>query len=266
MSGYGSKRAVRQVVIATLEQEGRNPNSYNIAGIMRDAFYDRGPGNGYGAESEEHWRVAVTKHRRAFGVGDLVRVVQEVDGQTEFHYGTIAQFRKANGGSYRGTPVKPHSAYVELEHHASYGRTVPLAEVTPILDDFEFTWDYSEVHKGAFGDLGVLWCMGCPRPYPKPAEVKVVHKATGVKTQLCKEHNDEEQWARLGHGPMWDARACREEIQTLVRNPEEITGPAGDVDACALRQFADVFPYLVPAQAAELYAQWKEKQSATLAA
>ncbi|MFJ4686522.1 hypothetical protein [Streptomyces sp. NPDC088789] len=264
MSGYGSRRAVREVVIATLEKEGRNPNSYNIAGIMRDAFYDRGPGNGYGAESEEHWRKAVTEHRRTFGVGDMVRVVLEVDGHTEHHYGTIAQFRKANGGSYRGTPVKPHSAYVELMHHN--GRTVPLAEVTPVIDDFEFIRDYAEVHKGAFGDLGVLWCMGCPRPYPMPAKVKVVHKATGEKTQLCDAHNDEEQWTQLGHRPMWSARTSRDTIESLIQNPEEITGPEDDWDARQLREWADLFPYLVPAKAAELHAQWKEKQSATLAA
>lgn len=266
MSGYGSKRAVRDVIIATLEKEGRNPHAYNIAGIMRDAFYDRGPGNGYSAESEEHWRAAVTKHRRPFGVGDLVRVVLEVDGQTEFHYGTIAQFRKANGGSYRGTPVKPHSAYIELEHHPSYGRTVPLAEVTPVLDDFEFITDPVEVHRGAFGPAGMLWCMGCPRPYPNPATVKVVHKATGVKTQLCKAHNDEEQWARLGHQPLWDARGSRDTIEDLARNPEKLVGPIEDWESHKLREWADMFPYLVPEKAAELYARWKEHQRTDLAA
>ncbi|WP_405824123.1 hypothetical protein OG705_28920 [Streptomyces sp. NBC_00838] len=82
MNRYGSERAVRAVVIATLKKEGHNPSDYNNAGIMRDAFYDRGPGNGYGAESEERLRKAVTEHRRKFGVGDMVRVVLEVDGHS----------------------------------------------------------------------------------------------------------------------------------------------------------------------------------------
>lgn len=55
--------------------------------------------------------------RRPFQAGDMVRVVVRTKGETaEHHYGRITQSRKANGGLYRGPPVKPHFDYVELEH------------------------------------------------------------------------------------------------------------------------------------------------------
>lgn len=59
MSGYASKREVREVIKETLQMEGRNPDDYNISGIMRDAFYDRGARYGYGALDEKAWRDAV---------------------------------------------------------------------------------------------------------------------------------------------------------------------------------------------------------------
>ena len=65
VSGYASKREVREVTEATLRMEGRDPAGYNVAGIMRDAFYDRGPGYGYGAQSAETWNAAVARHKRA---------------------------------------------------------------------------------------------------------------------------------------------------------------------------------------------------------
>lgn len=64
MSGYASLREVREVTEGTLRMEGRNPRDYNVAGIMRDAFYARSPGYGYGAAPEQEWRDAVTRHRR----------------------------------------------------------------------------------------------------------------------------------------------------------------------------------------------------------
>ncbi|MFK0154095.1 hypothetical protein ACIQVK_18740 [Streptomyces sp. NPDC090493] len=194
-------------------------------------------------------------------IGDMVRVVGEVDGRQEFLYGRIARFYKADGKQYRRRVASPFGAYVDLIEGYSGARR-PLKEVTPIADDFEFITDPVQVHAGAFGPAGMLWCMGCPRPYPNPANVKVVHRATGVKTQLCDTHNEEEEWARLGHRPMWEAKTCHEEIRALTQNPEAILGPDDDANACQLRRFADWFPYLVPKRAAELYQQRKESQSA----
>ena len=64
MSGYGSMREVREVTVATLRMEGRDPADYSVAGIMRDAFYSRGAGYGYGGAPESDWREAVTRHRK----------------------------------------------------------------------------------------------------------------------------------------------------------------------------------------------------------
>jgi len=64
MSGYGSKAAVRDVIVATLVAEGRNPADYNVTGIARDAFTGAGGRYGYRARSEADWRAAVTKHQR----------------------------------------------------------------------------------------------------------------------------------------------------------------------------------------------------------
>lgn len=64
MSGYNSQREVREVTVATLRMEGRDPADYSVAGIMRDAFYPRGAGYGYGAAPEDEWRAAVDRHRK----------------------------------------------------------------------------------------------------------------------------------------------------------------------------------------------------------
>lgn len=64
MSGYASKREVREVIKATLRQEGRDPANYNITGIFREAFYNRGRGYGYGAQDAETWAAAVTRNCR----------------------------------------------------------------------------------------------------------------------------------------------------------------------------------------------------------
>ncbi len=65
MSGYGSKREVREVTIKTLQGEGRDPSDYSVAGIMRDAFTYRGSLYGYSAKDEDSWRAAVERHRHA---------------------------------------------------------------------------------------------------------------------------------------------------------------------------------------------------------
>ena len=64
MSGYASQREVREVIADTLRMEGRDPGRYSIAGIMRDAFYHRGAGYGYGALDEGAWRNAVAVHQK----------------------------------------------------------------------------------------------------------------------------------------------------------------------------------------------------------
>ena len=64
MSGYASLSEVREVTVSTLRMEGRDPADYSVAGIMRDAFYARGAGYGYGAADEQTWRDAVTRHRK----------------------------------------------------------------------------------------------------------------------------------------------------------------------------------------------------------
>jgi hypothetical protein len=65
VSGYNSIAEVRSITRETLMQEGRDPRDYNVTGIVRDAFYSRGPGHGYGARDERAWRAAVTRHRKS---------------------------------------------------------------------------------------------------------------------------------------------------------------------------------------------------------
>ncbi|MEU5425215.1 hypothetical protein AB0H73_06355 [Streptomyces olivoreticuli] len=191
-------------------------------------------------------------------VGDMVRVVLEVDdGFKEHHYGRIRQFRKADGQNYRRKVAKPHSAYVDLDHAVS-GRIVPLAEITPEADDFEIITDYSEVHRGAAEYMDWYYkCLECGGYAYKPAEVKVIHKASGQCVRLCADCNTDNRRAQLGHSMMWDQRRNKEAILRLIEAPELIVGPVDDYDADVYRQWADVFPYLVPERAADLYEQWK---------
>lgn len=64
MSGYGSLEKVREVTKDTLRMEGRDPADYYLARIIRDAFYHRGPGYGWGAHDSQTWRRAVEQHKR----------------------------------------------------------------------------------------------------------------------------------------------------------------------------------------------------------
>lgn len=271
MSGYGSVRAVRHVIIDTLKAEGRNPDAYNIAGITRDAFSPRSDGGYSAALDPEVWRAAVDKHRRPYGIGDMVRVVVTTkDGHTEHHYGKISQFRKANGGIYRGRPVKPHSAYVELDHHTS-GWLGPLAEATPALDDFDIVREWGEIHRGVLNGDGYYRCRRCAWRSYKGAEVMIVHKVSGQRVRLCEECFNDDELASLGHDVMFYGRNSQQTIAELTEKPELITIPASDSlfeksDGETYREWADCFPWLVPAEAAELHAQWKENLSAAVAA
>ncbi|MFD4245791.1 hypothetical protein ACFWP3_29985 [Streptomyces sp. NPDC058525] len=271
MSGYGSIRAVRNIIVETLTAEGREPSAYNIAGIARDAFTARSDGGYSAALDAEVWRSAVDKHRRPFGRGDLVRVaVSAKSGHTEMHYGKISQFRKANGGIYRGRPVKPHSAYVELDHHTR-GWLGPLTEVTPVLDDFEVTREWSEIHQGCLsGDSGYK-CRRCGSFSYKNARVMAVHRFSGQRVRLCEECFTDDELGRLGHEVMFYERNSRQTITELAENPELITEAACDSyyeksDGEVYREWADAFPWMVPVKAAELYAAWKEQARASAAA
>ncbi|WP_093802193.1 hypothetical protein [Streptomyces sp. Wb2n-11] len=272
MSGYGSIRAVRNAITEMLTAGGREPSAYNIAGIARDAFTARS-GGGYSASLDaEAWPAAVDKHRRPFGLGDLVRVeVTTKTGHTELHYGKISQFRKANGGIYRGRPVKPHSVYVELDHHTNAGWLCPLTEVTPAIDDFEVTREWSEVHQGCLSWDSAYRCLRCGSFSYKSARVMAVHRVSGQRVRLCEECFTDDELGRLGHEVMFYERNSRQTITELTENPELIAEAASDSyygksDGEVYREWADAFPWMVPVKAAELYAAWKEQARATAGA
>jgi hypothetical protein len=65
MSSYASRAEVREVIVDTLRMEGRDPRDYNLSGILRDAFYPRGTGYGWGWHPPEVWRAAVDRNRRS---------------------------------------------------------------------------------------------------------------------------------------------------------------------------------------------------------
>jgi hypothetical protein len=260
------------VVIATLEKEGRNPNAYNLAGIMRDAFYDLGPGFGFEAAGEEKWRQAVDTHRRPFGVGDMVRVVvEQKDGRLEHHYGRIDHFQKTNGGRYRGTPTRPAFAYIELEHWNAY--RAKISEVTAIHDDFEVFREWSDVHRGALNKEGYFYCLRCASYTYKGARVMLVHKVSGQRVRVCDEcfGDGSDQMARLGYEVVCTERMCQDTVEKLTANPELIVDPASDSyyqksEGEIYREWADLFAWLVPAPAAALYEQWKAAQQQAVAA
>jgi hypothetical protein len=78
MSGYASRQEVREVTVATLRAEGRDPAEYNVDGIMRDAFYPRNPG--YGALDEQAWRDAVARHEKQSRPPAATTTEAEVNG------------------------------------------------------------------------------------------------------------------------------------------------------------------------------------------
>jgi hypothetical protein len=248
--------ADRKQAVEELERYGLNPERYNVAGIVRDAWIT---GNG----SQETWKAAVERNHYPFLVGDRVRVVVEIDGFQEHLYGHITQFRKADNRMYRRQVLNPHSACVDLhEWHSAALR--PLSEITPELEDFEIITDHDVVHRdGPVHNFGIFHCAsGVHGGYAPPADVLVIHKASGIKRRLCNACNEPDVRARLGHEMWWDRKTSLDTIRDLTVRPEKITGPVDDYDADVLRRWADAVPYLVPANAAELYKQWKEQQSA----
>ncbi|PNE43385.1 hypothetical protein AOB60_00095 [Streptomyces noursei] len=251
---------MREQAVEDLGWEKRDPARYNIDGIVRDAWIN---GNG----SDEAWKAAVEKHYRRFMVGDWVRITVEVeDGFTEHHYGVIENFRKPDGNFYKRNAAKPYAVFVHPEHTRSH--VVPLAELVEEINDFETITEWSAVHEGGpEHNYGVYSCLGGHGPYPPPATVMVVHKVSGQKKRFCDACNTPDYRSQLAHEALWYQRSSKTTILELRANPELITGPTGDAlpyytktDADAYREFAETFPWLVPAPAAELYAKWKKEQ------
>ncbi|WP_125936416.1 hypothetical protein [Streptomyces sp. WAC 06738] len=257
-------RELRKQAVEELGWEQRDPNRYNIDGIVRDAWIN---GNG----SDETWKAAVEKHYKRFMVGDWVRITVEVeDGFTEHHYGPIENFRKPDGNHYRRHVANPHAAFLHPEHTRSH--VVPLADLVEEINDFEIITEWSQVHEGGpQHNYGVYSCIGMHGPYPPPATTLVIHKVSGRKKRFCDACNTPEQRAGLADEALMYQRNAKSTILELRADPTLITGPASEdrwdkSPAEQYREFADVFPWLVPAPAAELYQQWKENQNASAAA
>ncbi|MEV6309934.1 hypothetical protein AB0M10_15215 [Streptomyces sp. NPDC051840] len=255
MSTNASMATLRRQVIEELKNARLDPARYNVTGIARDAYVT---GNG----SMETWQAAVEKNLYPYLPGDVVRVVVEINGFQEHMYGTVRDFRTADNRMYRRRILTPHSAYVELFERFS-GALRPLTEITPEIHDFEIVTDHSEVHRdGPQHNYGLFTCRsGNHGPYPPPAHVLVIHKASGEKRRLCDGCNAPEIRANLGH-EVWRYRQhSKDTIRRLIDNPQEIAGPIDDHEARGMRDWADVFPYLVPAEAAAIYTQWKEQHN-----
>ncbi|NUR01546.1 MAG: hypothetical protein HOY79_34960 [Streptomyces sp.] len=259
-------REMRKSAREHLEGEGLDPERYNIDGIIRDAWIN---GNG----SEVAWEAAVEKHHIRFRAGDWVRITVETeDGFTEHHYGPIENFRRPDGNFYRRNIAKPHAAFVRPEY--THSQVVPLADLAEEINDFEIVTEWDRVHEdGPKHNYGVYQCNGMHGPYPPPATVMVIHKLSGQKKRFCDDCNTPQQRAGLADEALHYQRNAKQMILELRADPTLITGPRTDLremwektDADVYREWAEVFPWLVPAPAAELYKKWKEEQRASAAA
>lgn len=206
-------------------------------------------------------------------IGDMVRfTITAPDTEViEHHYAPILDFRKRNFGRYKSRPAKPYAAYLEPDHTGM--QVLPLADLVPAAEDFEIVTDRSEIHKDATEWQSWYYkCRRCGGHTYKAAEVMIVSKLTGHSVRVCNECYGPDELARLGHDDMWYGRRCKDTILQLRANPELLSGPAGELtefgrtEADHLRDWADTFPWLVPAPAAELYTKWKENQGASVAA
>lgn len=260
-----SMRALRERARQELALEKRDPNRYDIDGIVRDAWIN---GNG----SAETWKAAVEKRFKRFMIGDWVRItVEDTDGLTEHHYGMIENFRRPDGNFYRRRVAKPHAAFLHPEHTRSH--IVPLVDLVEEVNDFQIITEWHEVHEGGPAhNYGVYSCLGGHGPYPPPATVMVVHTVAGRRKRFCGDCNTPEQRARLGHEALMYQRNTKKVILELREDPTLITGPTADphdpwetTPADEYRSWADAFPWLVPGPAAERYARWKETQNAPVA-
>lgn len=88
----------------------------------------------------------------------------------------------------------------------------------------------------------------------------VTHKPSGEMRRWCNKCNDADMRAELGHLPWRYRRDGLDTIRRLMTHPKVIAGPADDYEASGIRDWADTFPYLIPAEAAAFHAQRKENQ------
>ncbi|MFB7919512.1 hypothetical protein [Streptomyces sp. NPDC056061] len=260
-----SMRDLRDQAREYLGWENRDPERYDINGIVRDAWIN---GNG----SEETWKTAVEKHHRRFMVGDWVRITVEAeDGFTEHHYGPIENFRKPDGNYYRRNVARPYAAFVQPEYTRSH--VVPLTDLVEEANDFEIITEWSEVHEGGpQHNYGVYSCMGAHGPYAPPAKVMVIHKVSGRRKRFCVDCNTAEYRTWLADEALHFQRNSRQTISELRANPELIAGPTAEpgrswdeTPADEYRSWADTFPWLVPAAAAAVYTEWRDQRTAVAA-
>jgi hypothetical protein len=184
----------------------------------------------------------------------------DIAGHTEHHFGVVERLLKKDGTPYRRKPSTPFAALVSTFHAGIYRR--PLSEITPEIDDFEIITDHAEVHRGGpEHNFGIFHCMGCPSPFPRPADVMVIHKTSGNRRRFCTSHHTPHDRARLGAQALFEERASRKTMSQLTEHPDLITGPPDDDEANSLRSWADTFPRLVPDEAARKYAAWKESRT-----
>ncbi|MFJ9901187.1 hypothetical protein ACIQPR_48605 [Streptomyces sp. NPDC091280] len=206
-----------------------------------------------------------------FSIGDMVRFEIEVDdGLTERHYATVDQYRKRDGNCYRSKPANPFAAFLEPEH--THRRVLPMARLTPAVDDFEVINDRSVINKDAGSWTDYYYkCLRCASFTYRAADVMAIHKQSNLRIRLCDECWKPYELALLGHQALTYQRLSKNTILELRAAPELITGPVdtsayGKSEADTYREWADAFPWLVPGPAGELYAQWKEQRSACTAA
>ncbi|MFC4506683.1 MULTISPECIES: hypothetical protein [Streptomyces] len=206
-----------------------------------------------------------------FSIGDLVRFdLETAQGFTEQHYATIEQFRKRDRNNYRRPPTNPYAAFLAPEHAST--QVLPLAKLTPAVDDFEIVTDPTAVHAGAgeWNDYHYR-CLRCARYSYKSAQVMAVHKKSGQRVRLCDDCFEPRELALLGHEVLWYQRNSKDSVLALRASPELITGAASNSfyeksEGESYREWADAFPWLVPGPAAELYKKWKEEQRASATA
>ncbi|ONK13265.1 hypothetical protein [Streptomyces sp. MP131-18] len=192
--------------------------------------------------------------------GDIVRVVVDIDGHTEHHFGVVERLVKKDGTPCRRKTSTPYAAVVSTFHAGTYRR--PLSEITPEITDFEIITDHAEVHRGGpEHNYGIFHCMGCPRPFPMPADLMVIHKPSGNRRRLCTTHHTPYNRAQLGAQALFEERGSRQSVAQLTEQPDLITGPLDDYESNSLRSWADTFPRLVPDEAARKYAAWKESRT-----
>ncbi|MFG2525316.1 hypothetical protein [Streptomyces sp. NPDC048527] len=205
-----------------------------------------------------------------FSIGDLVRFeIETDDGFTERHYAIVDQFRKRDGSFYRRTPTKPFATFLEPEH--THTQVLPLSHLTPAVDDFEITDDRTVINKDAGPWIDYTYkCLRCAAYTYKAADIMAIHKQSNQRVRLCNGCWKPYEPALLGHQALLYQRDCKTTILELRAAPELLTGPAdtslyGRADADTYREWADTFPWLVPAPAAELYKKWKEQRASAAA-